>query len=93
MEVAQVDDALAVGIPPEHVDEAAAPEDMLGRIGVARVHRLPERLVRAGEEHLRRQGACRITALVGYDDATAAAFWDSAGYPQDREIGRRVHNL
>ena len=50
-------------------------------------------LVRAGEEHLRRQGACRVTALVGYDDATAAAFWDSAGYPQDREIGRRVRNL
>lgn len=50
-------------------------------------------LVRAGEEHLRRQGACRITALVGYDDPTAAAFWDSAGYPQDREIGRRVRNL
>lgn len=50
-------------------------------------------LVRAGEEHLRRQGASRITALVGYDDATAAAFWDSAGYPQDREIGRRVRNL
>lgn len=50
-------------------------------------------LVRAGEEHLRRQGACRITALVGYHDATAAAFWNAAGYPQDREIGRRVRNL
>ncbi len=50
-------------------------------------------LVRAGEEHLRRQGAVRITALVAYDDAVAAAFWESAGYPQDREIGRRVRNL
>lgn len=50
-------------------------------------------LVRAGEEHLRRQGSCRVTALVGYDDATATAFWDSAGYPQDHEIGRRVCNL
>jgi ribosomal protein S18 acetylase RimI-like enzyme len=50
-------------------------------------------LVRAGEEHLRRRGACRITALVGFDDPTAAAFWDSAGYPQDRAIGRRVRNI
>jgi ribosomal protein S18 acetylase RimI-like enzyme len=50
-------------------------------------------LVRAGEEHLRRQGASRVTALVAYDDEVAAAFWESAGYPQDREIGRRVRNL
>lgn len=50
-------------------------------------------LVRAGEEHLRRQGAFRITALVGYEDEVAEAFWESAGYPQDREIGRRVRNL
>jgi ribosomal protein S18 acetylase RimI-like enzyme len=50
-------------------------------------------LVRAGEEHLRRQGAFRITALVGYEDEVASAFWESAGYPQDREIGRRVRNL
>lgn len=50
-------------------------------------------LVRAGEEHLRRQGARRITALVGYGDEVASAFWESAGYPQDHEIGRRVHNL
>jgi ribosomal protein S18 acetylase RimI-like enzyme len=50
-------------------------------------------LVQAGEEHLRRQGARRITALVGYEDEVAAAFWESAGYPQDREIGRRVRNL
>jgi ribosomal protein S18 acetylase RimI-like enzyme len=50
-------------------------------------------LVRSGEEHLHRQGARRITALVGYEDEVAAAFWESAGYPQDREIGRRVRNL
>jgi ribosomal protein S18 acetylase RimI-like enzyme len=50
-------------------------------------------LVRAGEEHLRRQGARRITALVGYEDEVASAFWESAGYPQDHEIGRRVRNL
>ncbi|MGH2902746.1 MAG: GNAT family N-acetyltransferase [Solirubrobacteraceae bacterium] len=50
-------------------------------------------LVRAGEEHLRRQGARRITALVAYEDEVAATFWESAGYPRDREIGRRVRNL
>jgi ribosomal protein S18 acetylase RimI-like enzyme len=50
-------------------------------------------LVRAGEEHLRRQGARRITALVGYEDEVAAAFWENAGYPRDLDIGRRVRNL
>jgi ribosomal protein S18 acetylase RimI-like enzyme len=64
---------------------AVLPTHRRGGIGIA--------LVRAGEEHLRRQGARRITALVAYDDPTAAAFWDSVGYPQDREIGRRVRNL
>jgi ribosomal protein S18 acetylase RimI-like enzyme len=50
-------------------------------------------LVRAGEEHLHRQGARRVSALVAYDDPAAAAFWDSVGYPQDPQIGRRVRNL
>jgi ribosomal protein S18 acetylase RimI-like enzyme len=50
-------------------------------------------LVRAGEEHLRQQGAARITALVAYEDEVAAAFWEAAGYPRDLAIGRRVRNL
>jgi ribosomal protein S18 acetylase RimI-like enzyme len=50
-------------------------------------------LVRTGEENLHRQDTRRITALVGYEDEVAAAFWESAGYPQDREIDRRVRNL
>lgn len=50
-------------------------------------------LIRAGEEYLRECGAHRITALVAFEDETAAAFWESAGYPQDQEIGRRVRNL
>lgn len=50
-------------------------------------------LTRAGEEHLRRCGARRVTALVAFDDEEAGGFWDAAGYPQDREIGRRVRNL
>lgn len=50
-------------------------------------------LVRAGEEHLRERGATRITALVAREDPVAAAFWERAGYPCDRWIGRRVRNI
>lgn len=50
-------------------------------------------LVRAAEERLRSRGARRVTALVAYDDGVAGGFWDAAGYPLDREIGRRVRNL
>jgi ribosomal protein S18 acetylase RimI-like enzyme len=50
-------------------------------------------LLRAGEECLRGRGARRVTALVAFDDEGAGRFWDSAGYPQDQEIGRRVRNL
>lgn len=50
-------------------------------------------LVRAGEAHLRRRGIARVTALVAFADEAAASFWDAAGYPRDRAIGRRVRNL
>jgi ribosomal protein S18 acetylase RimI-like enzyme len=50
-------------------------------------------LVRAGEQHLRSQGAHRITALVAYENEVASTFWESAGYPKDSEIGRHVRNL
>jgi ribosomal protein S18 acetylase RimI-like enzyme len=50
-------------------------------------------LTRAGEEYLRSCGVSRITALVAFDDEAAGAFWESAGYHKDREIGRRVRNL
>jgi len=50
-------------------------------------------LTRAGEEYLHGRGARRITALVAFEDDAAGAFWESAGYPQDDEIGRRVRNL
>lgn len=66
------------------------------RLAVDREHRrsgIGLALVRAGEAHLRRQGAKRITALVAYDDPVAGPFWDSAGYPQDPQIGRRVRNV
>ena len=58
-----------------------------------RRQRIGRRLVNAGEEHLRSLGTRRVTALVGYDDTVAAAFWDAVGYPVDHEIGRRVRNL
>ncbi len=66
------------------------------RLAVRREHRrrgIGRALVRAGEAHLQSLGGRRITALVAYDDETASAFWDAAGYPQDEEIGRRVRNL
>ncbi|MDX6610166.1 MAG: hypothetical protein QOF85_2091 [Solirubrobacterales bacterium] len=50
-------------------------------------------LTRAGEEYLRNCGACRVTALVAFEDDLAGAFWESASYPQDQEIGRRVRDL
>jgi len=50
-------------------------------------------LVRAGEDYLRGRGARRVTALVAFDDDAAGGFWDSAGYPRDQEIGRRVRNI
>lgn len=50
-------------------------------------------LTRAGEDYLRDCGARRVTALVAFEDDVAGAFWESAGYPRDREIGRRVRNL
>lgn len=50
-------------------------------------------LIRAGEDYLQRCGAHRVTALVAFDDEVAEGFWEAAGYPLDREIGRRVRNL
>ena len=50
-------------------------------------------LTRAGEDYLRSRGGCRVTALVAFDDEVAGGFWDSAGYPLDDEIGRRVRNI
>lgn len=50
-------------------------------------------LTHAGEEYLRGRGAVRVTALVALDDEIAAGFWETAGYPLDPKIGRRVRNL
>lgn len=50
-------------------------------------------LTRAGEDYLRGCGVSRVTALVAFEDDAVGAFWESAGYPRDQEIGRRVRNL
>ncbi len=66
------------------------------RLAVHREHRrrgIALELTRAGEEYLRGRGARRVTALVAYDDEPAEGFWEAAGYPLDREIGRRVRNV
>ncbi len=66
------------------------------RLAVSKEHRrqgIGLALTRAGEEYLNSRGVHRVTALVAFEDEAAGAFWESAGYPQDREIGRRVRNL
>jgi ribosomal protein S18 acetylase RimI-like enzyme len=66
------------------------------RLAVSKGHRregIGLALTRAGEAYLHGRGVRRVTALVAFDDEVAGAFWESAGYPQDREIGRRVRNL
>ena len=66
------------------------------RLAVRKEHRregIGIALTRAGEEYLRGRGVHRVTALVAFDDEAAGAFWESAGYPRDHEIGRRVRNL
>ncbi|MCW2988554.1 MAG: family acetyltransferase [Solirubrobacterales bacterium] len=50
-------------------------------------------LTRAGEGYLRQCGVRRVTALVAFEDEVAGRFWELAGYPLDRDIGRRVRNL
>jgi ribosomal protein S18 acetylase RimI-like enzyme len=66
------------------------------RLAVSREHRregIGIALTRAGEEYLLSRGVHRVTALVAFEDEVAGGFWESAGYPQDQEIGRRVRNL
>jgi ribosomal protein S18 acetylase RimI-like enzyme len=66
------------------------------RLAVSKEHRrrgIGIALARAGERYLLGCGARRITALVAFDGEAAGAFWEAAGYPKDREMGRRVRNL
>lgn len=51
------------------------------------------RLLAEAEAHLRRKGACRLTALVVRDHGQARAFWASVGYAADERIIRYVTTL
>jgi ribosomal protein S18 acetylase RimI-like enzyme len=66
------------------------------RLAVRKSHRregIALALIRAGEEYLHGCGVRRVTALVAFDDEVAGGFWESAGYPIDNTIGRRVRNI
>ena len=66
------------------------------RLAVARDRRrrgIARALVRRGEEHLRAQGARRVTALVVDTDEPAVELWRAAGYARDDNVGRFVRNL
>lgn len=66
------------------------------RLAVSPDHRrqgVALKLVAAGEEQLRGNGARRVTALVADADDVAGALWEAAGYSRDTVIGRRVRNL
>ena len=57
------------------------------RQGVAR------QLVEAGHEHLRAQGAHRVTALVGGEEGAVHRVWRAVGYQRDEFVHRFVRNL
>jgi ribosomal protein S18 acetylase RimI-like enzyme len=66
------------------------------RLAVLPEHRrggIARRLVEAGHERLRAQGAARVTALVAQDEQDATALWRAAGYERDESIVRFVRNL
>jgi ribosomal protein S18 acetylase RimI-like enzyme len=58
-----------------------------------RRRRIATALVRAGEQHLRAQGAARVTALVAHDGPDGVALWEAAGYARDAAITRFVRTL
>lgn len=66
------------------------------RLAVDPAHRrrgIASALVRAGEQHLRAQGAARVTALVAHDEVDAVGLWEAAGYARDTVITRFVRSL
>jgi ribosomal protein S18 acetylase RimI-like enzyme len=68
----------------------------LHRLAVAPEHRrrgIAMALVDAGLERLRAQGAPRVNAIVGGEDANARAFWVAAGFEHDDSVARFVTNL
>ena len=66
------------------------------RLAVSPSHRrrgVARRLVEAGHERLRAQGARRVTALVAHDEVEATGLWRAAGYELDHELSRFVRDL
>ena len=58
-----------------------------------RRHGIARRLVEAGHERLRAQGARRVTALVGGEEGAAHGLWRALGYQRDEFVHRFVRNL
>ena len=66
------------------------------RLAVLPSHRrqgIARRLVEAGHDRLRAQGARRITALVGGEEGAAHGLWRAVGYKRDEFVHRFVRDL
>jgi ribosomal protein S18 acetylase RimI-like enzyme len=66
------------------------------RLAVLPSHRrrgIGRRLVEAGHDRLREQGARRVTALVGGEEGAAHGLWRAVGYQRDEFVHRFVRNL
>ena len=66
------------------------------RLAVVPSHRrqgIARRLVEAGHDRLRGQGARRVTALVGGEEGAAHGLWRAVGYQRDEFVHRFVRNL
>jgi ribosomal protein S18 acetylase RimI-like enzyme len=66
------------------------------RLAVLPSHRrrgIGRRLVEAGHDRLRAQGAHRVTALVGGEEGAAHGLWRAVGYQRDEFVHRFVRNL
>lgn len=66
------------------------------RLAVLPSHRrrgIGRRLVEAGHDRLRAQGAHRVTALVGGEEGAAHGLWRAVGYQRDEFVNRFVRNL
>jgi len=66
------------------------------RLAVLPSHRrqgIGRRLVEAGHDRLRAQGARRVTALVGGEEGAAHGLWRAVGYQRDEFVHRFVRNF
>jgi len=66
------------------------------RLAVLPSHRrqgIARRLIEAGHDRLRAQGARRVTALVGGEEGAAHGLWRAVGYQRDEFVHRFVRNL